>query len=363
MITPFARPVLGGISTYLDGLSTELRKREDTVCVVVAEEGEGTGGSTHMRRSFPRFLAEGILTAFNLKPDVIHVHSNWRGLLIALIYRSLFRGTPVFFTFHTDSFSPLSGWKKGIFERMLRMCDTLIFVSSYLMSESKSLFAFDFVPRVIYPGVARPQTDETHVQRFIERFFLRDRFPILAYMTPFVWREKVMGIEILAMALRNLLGHSLSPRLVVIGEGPLRRETEARIKELGLDDIVVFTGQMSNPQIALLACDVYAHISMRESLGISILEAMSVGKPVIATDIGGIREIISEETVGELVSANPKDIERAILSLSQDRDRMNTIGVRAQEHVETKFTWRESADRHLRLYREGMGETENSRDG
>lgn len=315
-----------------------------------------------MQRSFPRFLAEGILTAFSLKPDVIHIHSSWRGFLIALVYRSLFRGTPVFFTFHTDFLSPLSGLRRRIFERMLRMCDTLIFISLYLMSETKSFFSFDFMPRVIYAGVTRSQTNEKYVQKFVERYSLRDRFPILAYMTPFVWQEKVMGIEILAMALQNLVGHSLSPRLVVVGEGPLRSKTEARIKELGLGDFVVFAGQMNNPQIALLACDIYTHISMRESFGISILEAMSVGKPVIATDIGGIREIISEETVGVLVSANPKDIERAILSLCSDRDKMKAIGRRAQELVDTKFTWRESAEKHLRLYREAMGETENSRD-
>ncbi|MFQ5910022.1 MAG: glycosyltransferase family 4 protein [Thermoplasmata archaeon] len=362
MITPFMSPVIGGISTFLDGLSNELSGRERTVCVVVAEKGQGTHQSPRTHRSLPRFLAEGILAAFSLKPDVIHIHSNWRGFLIASVYRWLNRATPVFFTFHTDSLSPLLGLKKKVFERMLRMCDTLIFTSSYLLSQTKDSFSYEAQAKVVYAGVAKTPVSEKQVQDFAERYSLRDRFPVLVYMTPFVWKEKISGIETLGKALRNLTDHSLSPCLIVLGEGDLFGETQARIGELGLDDIVVFAGGMDNPWIALSACDIYAHISMRESLSMSILEAMSIGKPVIVADVGGSREIISKEGVGILVSPDLEDIEEAILTLCADRKEMEAVGRRAKELVETEFTWSKSAEEHLRLYREAIGETENSGD-
>jgi len=356
MLTPYMKPVLGGISTYLEGLTSELR-RQNAVCVVVSEKGKGTTDLVRTDRSHLRFISEGILSAFSLRPDVIHIHSNWRGFLVALAYKRLFRCTPVFFTFHTDSLSPLSGLKRRLFESMLQRCDTLVFTSTYLQSETEASLSIDAKSRVIYAGVSRMPASEKQVREFRERHSLHDRFPVLLYMTPFVWKEKVLGIEILGKALRNLERHSLKPSLVVLGEGELRSDVERRIRELGLDDIVLLVGRMDNPSIALSACDIYTHISMRESLSMSILEAMSEGKPVIATDVGGTREILADEHIGILVSPDLAGMGEATLSLCSDRGRMMAMGTRAREWVEAEFTWEQSAKNHLRLYKEALGET------
>lgn len=356
MITPYMKPIMGGISTYLDGLSRGLRK-QDAACAVITEKGESTPGSSRTDRSLIRFLAEGILAVLRFRPSVIHIHSNWRGFLMALAYRRLFRHTALFFTFHTDSLSPLSGAKKTIFERMLSKCDALIFTSSHLRSETEPSLSIKARSRVIYAGVSKMPTDNGQVQSFRETHSLDGKFPVLLYMTPFVWEEKVSSIETLGEALRRLENKELKPILVVLGEGPLRGRVKERISKLDLDDVVVLAGRVDDPWTALATCDIYTHISQKESLSMAILEAMSVGKPVIATDVGGTPEILSKEGVGVLVSPDLADIETTILTLSSNREEMKAMGARAREWVEANFTWKRSAEDHLKLYKEALGET------
>lgn len=356
MISPYMKPIMGGISTYLEGLSRELRA-QNAVCAVIAEKGESTLPSSRTDRGLIRFLAEGILAAFQFRPSVIHIHSNWRGFLVALAYKRLFRHTALFFTFHTDSLSPLSGVKKTIFERMLGKCDALIFTSSHLRSETEASLIIKAKSRVIYAGVSETPVDDEQVHRFRESHSLHGKFPVLLYMTPFVWKEKTSNIETLGEVLRRLENKELKPVLVVLGEGPLRGRVEERISKLNLDDVVVLAGRVDDPWTALATCDIYAHISKKESLSMAILEAMSVGKPVIATDVGGTPEILSKEGVGVLVSPDLDDIETTILTLSSNPEEMKAMGARARGWVEANFTWKRSAEDHMRLYKEALGET------
>jgi glycosyltransferase involved in cell wall biosynthesis len=276
--------------------------------------------------------------------------------MIALAYKQLFPHVPVFFTFHTDYLSPLAGSKKEILEAMLERCDSLIFTSSYLRLKTRNSLSFKAKSKVIYAGATGKPVSEREVQEFRKRHSLEDKFPVLLYMTPFVWEGKVVGIELLGKSLQSLRRQSLDPKLLVLGDGPLRGRTEERTRRLGFEDVVMFLGRLEDPWTAISACDVYTHISMKESLSMSILEAMSSGKPVIATDVGGTREIISDNSIGALVSPDSAEIEEAIFSLSSNRDRMREMGSKARKWIEARFTWDQSAKNHLKLYREAIDE-------
>jgi glycosyltransferase involved in cell wall biosynthesis len=354
MITPYMKPVLGGISSYLDGLCRGVREQE-TTCEVIAEKGESTLGTSRTDRSLLRFLTEGILAALSLRPDVLHVHSSWKGFLIALPFKLLSRQSALFFTFHTDSISPLSGFRKTVFEMMLSKCDGLIFTSSYLQSQTETSLSIKTRSRVILAGVSDVTVDHRQVEGLIERLSLRGKFPILLYMTPFVWEEKVSNIETLGKILQKLKTGNVDPVLVVIGDGPLRSEIERGIRRLGLDEIVVLPGRVDDIGAALAMCDIYTHISKKESLSMAILEAMSAGKPVIATEVGGTPEILSQKGLGVLVSQDLAGAEEAILMLTSNPDEMKAMGARARERVETGFTWRVSSGNHIELYKEALG--------
>lgn len=353
LITPYMKPVLGGISTYVDGLRQGL-KRRGAVCDILAEKGESITGTKRTDRSFVRFLAEGILAILAFRPSVVHVHSNWRGFLIALPYSWLSRRSALFFTFHTDFLSPLSGFRKNIFEAMLRRCDALIFTSSYLRSTVETSLSVETKSKVVLAGVSKPTGKDREAEELADRLSVGGRFPVLLYMAPLVWKEKTANIAVLGETLQGLKSEGLDPVLVVAGDGPLRNEVEERIKGLGLDEVVVFAGRVENSGAALAASDIYTHISKKESLSMAILEAMSAGKPVIATDVGGTSEILSREGVGLLVSDDLSDVKMAILTLTSNPDEMKAMGDRAREWVEGNFTWMISAENHMKLYQEAL---------
>jgi len=115
------------------------------------------------------------------------------------------------------------------------------------------------------------------------------------------------GLDV-AIEACHLLGQSHPDRplfLIVAGEGPERPALEALVGRLGLRDRVRFLGLVRAPSRCYQALDVYVMPSRSEALGIALLEAMGAGCRVIGSDVGGIREILKDGTLGDLVQ--PED--------------------------------------------------------
>lgn len=132
------------------------------------------------------------------------------------------------------------------------------------------------------------------------------------------------------------------PRIKVFlaGEGPLKRELELQAEKLGITGNVVFCGVVRDIGALLSAVDVLVLPSVeREGLPIAVLEAMSAGKPVIASRIGGIPEAVSDGKTGLLIP--PRDsaaLAAAILALDRDRTKLRESGLAARVLYEQKFT-------------------------
>lgn len=98
--------------------------------------------------------------------------------------------------------------------------------------------------------------------------------------------------EKLIYAFRQVVGDRRDVRLYVVGEGALEDELRALVRELGLAERVIFTGQLANPYALLAACDCFVLSSNYEGQAIVLLEALILGKPVITTDIPGPRSVV-----------------------------------------------------------------------
>jgi len=96
-------------------------------------------------------------------------------------------------------------------------------------------------------------------------------------------------------------------RLFVAGEGPERESLVAQAAELGLGERVAFLGQRADKAELLAAADAFALVSYQEGLGVSALEAMGAGKPVVASRVGGLAEAVVDEVTGLFVE--PGDVE------------------------------------------------------
>jgi glycosyltransferase involved in cell wall biosynthesis len=108
----------------------------------------------------------------------------------------------------------------------------------------------------------------------------------------------------------------------------------------GLTDRLIFTGFRTDVPQLMAACDVVCHTSrVKEPFGLVIVEAMAVGRPVIATAGGGPSEIIASESDGVLVPPDdPVALGRAMLALVDDPQRRQAIGARGRELVRTRFS-------------------------
>jgi glycosyltransferase involved in cell wall biosynthesis len=144
----------------------------------------------------------------------------------------------------------------------------------------------------------------------------------------------------LPLLLDALAGLGDPPELVVVGGGPARAALEAQAAALGLADIVRFTGPLSGEDVRATLMQSHAFIlpSFAEGLPVVIMEAMAVGRPIIATAIAGVPELVEDGKTGWLVSAGDRNaLVDAIGALrSTPRESLSAIGAAGAARVRAR---------------------------
>lgn len=152
-------------------------------------------------------------------------------------------------------------------------------------------------------------------------------------------------------AFRNILKIFHDTRLLIAGEGPLREYLEVMARRLNIERHVSFLGFQNNIFEFLKEIDIFILPSRSEGAGLSILEAMYTGLPVIATNVGGIPEIVINEVTGLLVPAeNPEALSEAIIRLLSNPDLMQKMGENGRHRVLTHFNPENFIKAHENLY-------------
>jgi glycosyltransferase involved in cell wall biosynthesis len=142
-------------------------------------------------------------------------------------------------------------------------------------------------------------------------------------------------------------------RFVIVGEGPLRRELEARVREGGLAGRVAFAGFRDDVDRLLPAFDVFCLSSQLEGLGTSVLDAMAFGRPVVATAAGGIPEAVEDGVTGRVVPVrDPVALARALLDVLRDPEARRAMGDAGRQRFLARFTADRMAEETLRVYAE-----------
>lgn len=127
--------------------------------------------------------------------------------------------------------------------------------------------------------------------------------------------------------------------LVLVGDGPARGTLEEQVLRLGLGISVVFAGFRSPADAYVTACDVLVQPSLTEGMPNAVLEAMAAGRPVIASRVGGVPELVVDGETGLLVPpAEPDALARAIVVLLDDPDLGARLGAAAALRARTMFS-------------------------
>lgn len=189
-----------------------------------------------------------------------------------------------------------------------------------------------------------------------ERQFWRNRFelakddPVVGFVGGLTWRK---GIEILLHAAPSLLVKYPTCRILLVGDGPLREPLVRMAHQLGIDHNVVLAGRHEDVTGILAAIDVFVLPSLREGLGVAVLEAMAAAKPVVASRVGGLSESVVDGETGFLVPPGDHEaLGRSILVLLNDPGLRERFGKAGRERVEAKFSVEAMVRQYETLYQE-----------
>jgi len=150
--------------------------------------------------------------------------------------------------------------------------------------------------------------------------------------------EPQKGHAVLLEAAAAVTREAPAVRFVVIGDGSLRAELEEQRSRLGLDEHVIFAGISRNIPETLATLDLVASSSLWEGLPLTLLEAMAMARPVVATAVGGIPQVLEDGRSGLLVApGSPQELSRGLLRLLDDPDLARRLGSAGREVVQRRY--------------------------
>ena len=179
--------------------------------------------------------------------------------------------------------------------------------------------------------------------------------PVIGFIGSFFGYE---GLSLLLEALPFMLERKPDSRVLLVGGGPQEDSLRRQANEFGIADKVMFAGRILHENIAAYydVIDVLVYPRCRNRLTelvtpLKPLEAMARGRLVVASDVGGHRELIRADKTGVLFPAgDPAALARAVLDLLADVDRSRTIRTAARRFVEAERTWLQSVARYAEVY-------------
>jgi L-malate glycosyltransferase len=254
------------------------------------------------------------------RPDVVHAHE-YTAAPVAFLLGAITRA-PVIFSEHYSGFAlgTLDGGElrraRWAFEHARMVCP----VSASLARHIQAL-----TPDAAVEPVPNSVDTDVFVPNLARRASRPPRLITVGSL------KEVKGHRHLIGALAELRQRGRALHLDVIGDGPLRSELEALAVGLGVDDLITFHGAKAKAEVAeaLQQADVFVLPSLWETLSCALLEALSAGLPVVATNVGGIREFVTERAGRLVAPGSAGALAAGILEVSESLQRYDPDELRA----------------------------------
>ncbi len=366
----FPPRVYGGAGVHVTHLARELRRLVDLEVRTLhpAEEMD----DVKVRRYYPSLpkgpedregrALEVLSLNVNLlsdpiDADLVHTHTWYTGFA-GLLAKELY-GPKLVATVH--SLEPMRPWKEEqlgggyrlsswIEETELRRCDSVIAVSRDMATDLRKHYKIPAKRIHIIPnGVDASAFQRREDPAVLERLGVRT--PYILFLGRLSRQKGVFDLLKAFKSLRSKVN-------LVLVTGPA--DTESLVEELsqalrGVERVHWINKMLThNETVALYSsCEAFVCPSRYEPFGIINLEAMACEKPVAATEVGGIVEVVEDGVTGILVPPeDPGSLAEAIDTLMEDPELRHEMGRRGRERVEERFTWTKVARRTVDMYRE-----------
>lgn len=167
----------------------------------------------------------------------------------------------------------------------------------------------------------------------------------------------VKRLDVLLSAAERVLAYRPDALFVIVGDGALKGTLEAQAVASGFSSRILFLGLRDDVPDLMHLFDLFALSSDYEGFGISLIEAMAAGRPVVATDVGGVSEVVAHGQTGLLVPRrDPDRLADALLALLDSPERRETMGTRGRRVASERYSTSGMVDRVDRLYRDLLRE-------
>jgi len=267
----------------------------------------------------------------HLKPDLIHIHGTRAGSLGRLA--AIGFNIPVIYTEHLWTknfrlanrflhfFHHIANWFFDLFTTLNIAVSNA--VKDFLVDSNIS---YNEKVKVIYNGI-EPLKSQAKV-------LSGEEITIGTVAT----LNKNKGVQYLIRAWPRVLNEFPQARLEIIGDGPYKEALVKEVKKRKLQKHISFSGFLPDLEKELAKLDIYVQPSLSESFGLAIVQAMSVGLPIIATNTGGIPEVVTDNKSGLLVEpAKPKALGLAILDMLKNKEKTRKMGEMARKEATVRF--------------------------
>jgi len=362
IVTEYFFPTLGGIPENVYHMSRELLNQGHDFRIITARKGglreidqAVEDRLIFIGKSTPTFFngtCGSITTGFGLtrkmkkvlkeeKFDIIHLHSPIFPTLPMIA--NMQANAPLVATFHTCSDNKvLYKIYRGLLQRYMDRIAGKIAVSKCCAEENQVYFdgEFDIIPNGV--DVAWWTTEAYKIDKFND-----DTINIF-----FIGRPDMRnGLHSLIESFTKIHKKYPKTRLIIVGDGPLRFYFESLVPE-EIKDSVFFEGSALEERRHYMAtADILCFTPDIASFGITILEGMSAGKAIVASDIEAFRDLVTNEESALLVEpGNVDQLTGAIERLVKDDDLRESLGTTALRRVD-HYDWKRVTDLHLKYYK------------
>jgi rhamnosyl/mannosyltransferase len=292
--------------------------------------------------------------------DVIHVTSTYPTISdLGLIFGRIIR-RPVVLAYHFDGVADgflglvLQRLYSRLFAKCVSLFATAIVSPTRTYAEASPVLgglgkSIAVIPNGVDLKKFNPCVDGHEVRK---RFDIPEGAKVVLFVGRLV---PFKGLEYLFEGVSKMLGEREDLVLMIVGEGELKGKLMDLARRMGIDRNVVFTGRVSESLLPHCygASDLFVlpSVGSPESFGIVLIEAFASGKPVIATCLAGVNEVIRPGVTGLIVP--PKDSEAlacAIRTLVSNNELRREMGRRARLLAEEKYDWNRIVNRYLEVY-------------